>query len=341
MVNIRDVAKLAEVSPGTVSRILSKDPGLSVNEKTREKVYRVCQELNYVPRKYKREGHSNSVGIISATSRERENDDLYYRKIREKLVQSSKAKKFCIDFMIFLPNLEDNWQQIKSVNCIIIIGHIDHKIHEKIFLINSNIIIVDDYYCSKKYSSISVDFYSEMTMILDYVYEMGHTNIAFIGGKNQRLTLDSDYLDDGLGDREKAYIDWMEHKKLTKYRQLYIGENWFAQTGYDLTTKLLNDKKVLPSVIIAGSDILALGILKKLTVSGIEVPRDLSICSFDDLEMASFLSPSLTSLRVDIDQMVYWITKLCEKMMENKLSAPVKIILSGKLVKRESLKEFF
>lgn len=335
LVNIRDVARKASVSPGTVSRILNNDPSLSVNEKTREKVYRICEELNYIPRKYKNRSQRNSIGIISAISREEEIDDLYYRQIREKIVRSSKELNYRVDFMIYLPNLENSWDRVKEVDCIIVIGYIQQEIHQQIYQLNQQLIIVDDYYCSSEYSSVSVNFHKEMLDILDYVYSMGHRRIAFIGGKNQRLMLNNDHVPDGLGDREQAYVDWITAHKLDC--RAFIGKQWYAQSGYDLTNQLLKEEKELPTVIIAASDMLALGILRRLNEEKIEVPKNISICSFDDLEIAGFLTPSLTTLKIDIDKMVFWIMKLCQNMMSEKENLPTQIVLTGKLIERESL----
>lgn len=338
MVNIRDIAKKANVSPGTVSRVLNNDPTLSISEQTRERIHKTCQALNYVPRKYRGRNKGPCIGIVSAVSRKIESDDSYYRQIREKTTQALKAQEYCVDFMIFLPYLEDNWERIKQVDCVIVIGFIKHSIHEKIYQLNPNLIIVDDYNCSDTYSSVSMNLYQETRVILDYVATLGHQNIAFISGKNARLGIKNEWVSDVLGERERAYDDWMSEHHLTDFQQLFLGEGWYAQSGYEETDKLLRTGKSLPSLIVVASDVLALGVVRKLTEEGIAVPNDLSICSFDDLEIATFLTPSLTTLRIDIDQMVYWVVHLCKEIITEKEFLPVRIVLSGKLILRESLK---
>lgn len=339
MVNIRDIAKKANVSPGTVSRVLNNDPTLSINEQTRERIHQTCQALNYVPRKYRGRNKGPCIGIISAISRKIESDDSYYRKIREKTTQALKAQEYCVDFMIFLPYLEDNWERIKQVDCVIVIGFIKHSIHEKIYQLNPNLIIVDDYNCSDKYSSVAMNLYQETKSMLDYSAKLGHQNIAFISGKNARLGIKNEWVSDILGERERAYDDWMSENNLAHFRQLFVGEGWYAQSGYEEASKLLRTDKSLPSLIIVASDVLALGVVRRLNEKGISVPQDISICSFDDLEIASFLTPSLTTLRIDIDQMVYWVVHLCKEIINEKEFLPARIVLSGKLILRESLRE--
>lgn len=339
MVNIRDVAKKAQVSPGTVSRVLNQDPTLSINDQTRERIKLVCQELEYQPRKYKSKKSHQSIGIISAISRETETDDVYYRKIREHLSRNAKESEIAVSFMIYLPNVKYNINEIKNVNCLIILGHIQKKIHEDLYQLNNNLIIVDDFYADSKYNSISVDFYTEMKNVLEYVYTLGHQNIAFIGGKNRRLTLENSHEEDGMGDREQAYADWMLDKGLQKYYQPFIGEEWYTKSGYDLTSKLLaTSKDKLPSLIIAASDLMAIGALRRLSEENLTVPDDISLCSFDDLETSAFLTPSLTTLRVNIDEMVYWIMACAKKIISNNKSHPTKIIISGTFKIRESLR---
>ncbi|SJZ97983.1 LacI family transcriptional regulator [Pilibacter termitis] len=337
MVNIRDIAAKSNVSPGTVSRVLNNDPTLSINEKTRERIHQTCRELNYVPRKYRGRNKGNCVGIISAISRKIESDDSYYRQIREKIAQALKAQEYCVDFMIFLPYLEDNWERVKQVDCVVVIGFIKHSIHEKIHQLNPNLIIVDDYNCSDKFSSVSMNLYQETISMLDYAAQLGHRNIAFISGINARLGIKNERVMDILGERERAYDEWMTAHHLEKYKQLFIGEGWYAQSGYEEASKLLATANPRPTLIISASDVLALGIVRKLTEENISLPDELSICSFDDLEVTSYLTPSLTTLRIDIDQMVHWVIELCKEVISEKNFMPTRIVLSGKLILRESL----
>lgn len=220
----------------------------------------------------------------------------------------------------------------------IVIGFIKHSIHQKIYDLNPNLIIVDDYKCSNQYSSVSMNLYHETKVMLDYTSQLGHQNIAFISGKNARLGIKNEMTMDILGERERAYDDWMSAHHLSDFKQLFIGTGWYAQSGYEETAKLLATGKSHPSLIIAASDVLALGVVRKLSEEGIAVPSDISICSFDDLEIATFLTPSLTTLRIDIDQMVYWVTHLCKEIINEKDFMPTRIVLSGKLILRESLK---
>ncbi|MDR0886193.1 MAG: LacI family DNA-binding transcriptional regulator [Clostridiales Family XIII bacterium] len=335
MVNIREIAKRAEVSPSTVSRVLNRDPKFSVSEETKDKIYRICNELNYIPRKYKNNRNTKSIGIISSTSREAEVNDPYYRQIREKLAKASKSNDYYIDFMIHLPYLESYWHRITQLSSVIVIGYIHPSIHERLYSLNKNIIIVDDFFCSEKYSSVSVNFYKEMLKVLDMVYDMGHREIAFIAGRNGRLDINNRFIPDGPGDREKAYLDWMKEKQLPAMP--YIGQDWYAQDGYDLTDKFLKEKDQLPTLIIAASDMLALGIMRRLSESSIKVPEEVSICSFDNLEIATFLTPSLTTFNVNINEMIRWIIRICTDEMIDKNSSPTKIVISGDLVMRESL----
>lgn len=339
MVNIRDIAKAAQVSPGTVSRVLNHDPTLSIQEQTRSRILKTCQDLNYVPRKYGNQSNSPRIGIISAISRELESDDSYYRQIREKLIHALKSNGYYIDFMIFLPDLASNWQRVQTLDCVIIIGFIQHDLQGQLYQLNPNLIILDDYNCDSRYSAIAINLYQETLGMLDMAANFGHQRIALISGKNGRLGIDGLEISEQLGERERAYDDWMISHHLSANRQRLTGETWYAQSGYEATEQLLASTGPLPSLIIAGSDILALGIIRKLSEAGLTVPKDISICSFDDLELATFLTPSLTSLKIDINQMVAWCLVLCQKITQDKEFLPTKITLTGQLMLRESFQK--
>lgn len=336
MVNIRDVAKKAGVAPGTVSRVLNSDPTLSVNEQTRERIYQICQELNYRPRKYQTKKKAQSVGIISAISRNLETQDSYYKKLREKTARTLKFHNIKIDFILFPPYMDTNWNRVKTVDCVIIMGCLEKNIHEEIHLLNPNLIIVDDHQCNQRYTSVSIDLYNEMWEIMDHVHRLGHQNITFITGPSSRLDSQGNQIEDGFGERGAAYLDWLKVNNLTEHQNIMVRHSWYAQSGWDAADQLLQEK-TLPTAIIAGSDLLAMGIMKRLIEAKIDIPEKVSICSFDDLEIASFMSPSLTTLKIDLDEMIYWIGQLCAHMIFDTNYSPTRVVLSGKLILRDSL----
>jgi len=104
MASIRDIARQAEVSPGTVSRVLNNDPTLSVAKETRTRIHQIAQALQYekVTRKNKR------IQIITYASREKEMSDPYYREIRLAIEAEVKRLNLSLKHTIRIDGQQDH-----------------------------------------------------------------------------------------------------------------------------------------------------------------------------------------------------------------------------------------
>ena len=181
MATIKDIAQKASVSAATVSRILNQDDTLSVTDETKQRVLKVAQELNYTKHLKNTVEKSISIGIFQWYSVFQELEDPYYQAIRVGI------EKYCADHNIHVVrafqsdcNYPDTLKDLQGLICI---GKFNKSQIKSFQKLNSNTIFVDmktpKIYCD----TINLDFQQAVTEALDYLYDLGHRKIAYLGGK--------------------------------------------------------------------------------------------------------------------------------------------------------------
>ena len=172
---------------------------------------------------------------------------------------------------------------------------------EQIQNINPNVIFLDVNTNIRGCNIVRNDFIEATTNILDTLYEMGHRNIAYIGGKSAVVNLDGKIVlrKDDL--REDGYIAWMKMHNLDQYCHIFTA-NWSADEALEATNQLLQLKD-RPTAIVVTSDPMALGVYKALNDANVNIPNDILVASFDDVEINRFLTLTLSSIDMNTEEM--------------------------------------
>ena len=179
MATLKDIAKRAGVSSATVSRILNQDETLSVTPQTRERVQEIARELNY--KKKSSPSSKTIIGIFQWVTLFQELEDPYYQAIR------SGIERYCMT-----ENLEirrafqsdpDYMNTLRGVQGLICIGKFNDKQIQLFESITPNVIFVDMQTSKINCNTISLDFEQAVVDALNYLTSLGHTSIAYLGGK--------------------------------------------------------------------------------------------------------------------------------------------------------------
>lgn len=342
MPNIRDVAKMAGVSPASVSRILNHDHQFHINENTRQRVIEIAKRIGYSKDKNKSgpKGQKGmSIGLILRHTQKNEANDPYFKNIHEGIVEEAKKWRLNTEVVFRMHDKNKDLDQLPKYGAIILVGQMTDEAIKSLQKKNANLIMVDANPNLDSVFYIKNDFEEQTKKILDYLYKLGHRNIAYIGGHSsivdlagKTILLDSDK-------RAVTYSNWMKLKGLDQYRQIYIN-NWSIENGFKLCNDLLADHGV-PDAILVGSDPMALGVYKSLNNHHVAIPKDVSVVSFDDVEMNRYLTPSLSSVYMDSVQMGRVAVKLAKEIMidQSKEKMPLVITCKSTLHVRESIEE--
>lgn len=326
MATIRDIAKKAGVSPAAVSRILNDDPTLSTTVETRQKVIDAAKALNY-KKKHQNSKAAFTLGIVQWFSAEEEMRDSYYLMIRKGIEDYCVARS--ISIIRVFRNDQDYREKLSEVNGIICIGKFGVKQVEEFKDMNDNVIFLDMDVEDFSVTTLSMDFEGSVRNALDYLADLGHERIAYIGGKE--YTVDGEDVTD---ERRETYIKYMkEHKQ---FRKEYIREGVFSSaSGYE-QMKLILGQKQIPTAVFAASDAVAFGVMKAVIEAGYKIPEDISVLGFNDEEMSGFSSPALTTIHAPAyDMGQHGVNLLCGTTNIS-IDTPLKIKLPCRLVVRES-----
>lgn len=334
MVGIRDVARKAGVSPGTVSRVLNSDPTLSVAESTKERIYQAIKDLNYDidKRKYVKR-RLPSIGVITTTSRQKELDDPYFNALRIGLEQEARRLHLGMNRVY---NLEDNpktWQDFDKLGAIIIVGTVSETAVQRLSKQNKNIVVIDNPDINQEVDMVYADFERMTKRVLQLFYEKGHQRIGYIGGFNIDINEAGEKIYSEDEKRFRAYQEFMEKNELQKQAKLGL---WEPLEGKRLMDEWLNSEEELPTALLVGSDPLSVGVYRSLQSAQITVGQDIEIASFDDIEIAELLTPSLTTVHISAQEIAKAAVRLAKERIEEERKETVIMTFPSKLVVRES-----
>lgn len=334
MVGIRDVARKAQVSPTTVSRLLNEDPTLKVSEKTRQRVLQAVAQLNYDLKNYRiKQQRKPSIGVISTISRQAEQQDVYYEQLR--LGMELEAKKLHLG-MNRIYNLSEDpkkWHDLDQLGAIIVIGTVTQTVITQLKAQNRHVIVVDNPDIKGEVDLVYADIETTTREILELFVAKGHQNLAYLGG--YRLDLDATGQAQVTSDEKRMRVFENFRKEHAKvHMQAYLG-GWTPAEGKRLMQQILTTKP-LPSAVLIASDPLAIGAYQALEQTKLKIGQDIVLVSFDDLAQIATLTPSLTSVNVNAKALGQSAVRLALERIDGSRSDYVKLIYPAKIIFRES-----
>ena len=328
MATLKDIAQAAGISTGAVSRILNNDPTLSVSPETKRKVFEIAQELGYQKAKI-RDKSLFKMGILQWFSAEQEMQDSYYLMVRQGI--EDYCQKHSIGIIRAFQSDEASIKTLQGVDGLICIGKFSHEEVQKFMNICPNIVFLDMPVLDYNITTLTMDFKSAVYDALDYLIELGHTKIAYLGGKefvgNQELFIE---------ERKQAFVSYMNNHGLDGS---CIYEDAFSTaSGYQMMQKILESDN-LPTAIFAASDAIAFGAMRAIQEKGLSIPDDISIIGFNDTEMSSYTTPALTTISAPAYDMGQHGANLIYAATNLNINTPLKAKIPCQLMKRESCKK--
>ena len=327
---IKEIALKANVSIATVSRALNNDP--CVISETREKILCISRELNYKPNILARnfvKKKSNVIGLILPeisdeffTEIIKGVDEVTYTHGYYTMVASShKYRTLDESILTFMQN------GIVG-GMILLVSSLNNNIKGILDQSKIPIVMISGHNETGKYDAVSIDNYQGAFNITEYlIVEKGYIKIAHISGP-----LDND---DALL-RKRGFLDACRKHNLAINNSWIIKGDFTRETGKAACSELLK-MKTKPQIIFAANDMMALGCYDAAAKAGIKIPEDLGIAGFDDIFVAKYLSPGLTTVRVQIEEVGKTAADILMKKIQrrNDASHPV-VRISTQLVIRGS-----
>ncbi|MFZ2586046.1 MAG: LacI family DNA-binding transcriptional regulator [Enterococcus aquimarinus] len=327
MATIKDIAQKAGVSPATVSRVLNYDPDLSVSKETEQKVFEIAEALNYTKHKNKRR-ESAVLRLVQWYDSEEELADLYYLAIR--LGIEKRAEELNIRLIKEqLSELSDTETQGT-----IAVGKFDQAQMKQLKKLNEELLFVDFDGLSLGINSLVVDFSQGVQLIIDQFIKEKHERIGILSGmeytKGSRHEIDDP--------RFLVFREYLTRLKLYNEADHLQGA-FTIEGGYTAMKTYLESHTDYPTAFFASSDALAIGAMRAIQGHGLRIPEDISVIGFNDVSVAKYVTPALTTVKVYTEWMGELAVSTILELIQEKAPVPRKITVGTELILRESTRD--
>lgn len=310
---IRDVAKVAGVSIATVSKVFN---GYSdINQETKEKIFEVAKELDYTPNMAARTLSSKSQQTIALIL----NEFNFNRKSTMPLEVLNGVYKFTeqSDFEFVFYGTSTEKQESKTfrqfcnehnITGAVIQGlKMTDPYYYEIQETSLPTVLIDIVMDNPQVGTVSIDSEAASLEAVDYLISRGHQNIGMINGSRDAnvSTL-----------RESGYRQALIKNGLLVNESYVQYANFDEDIAFFITKNLLSSHKEITALFCA-SDIMAIGAMRAARDMGKRVPEDLSIIGFDDIVLASYVTPTLTSVAQDMETIGFEAAKLLTEIIKD------------------------
>jgi Transcriptional regulators len=330
-ITIREIAKMAGVSPSAVSFVINNSPGVS--EETRRKVKEIIEKTGFVPNMnsrrlvYKRTFNIALVMINERTPLE----DLFYVGVTRGILKRSKDYGYNIVFT----EIEKINNQVKmpsvirqhDTDGIIFVQGYDSTVINAIEGLDLPYIVVDALDQDSAYTGIYVDYELASYVSTSYLIENGHRKIAFISKGKEPLFYMQTF---------KGFCRALEKHTIS------IPPDWLQITAFDESTAYMSMKNILesgniPTAVFCSVDSYAIGAMRCAQDMGYSIPEDISFTGIDNLLLSEYFKPGLTTINIDKEHLGSLAMDMIVKKIEHN---PVEsaVVRSDELIVRESVK---
>lgn len=298
-----DVARMAGVSQATVSRAFN--PSSKMNPATRQKVLDAAQTLNYAPDAIARSLISNSTNIIAVIMQNTTNP--FYAKVLTKL--SIQLRKFGKQILYFYLDDPDNLQlmitqvlQYRVDGILITSVNLSSNIADTCFNFGIPVVLFNRQMNNPKIRAVCCDNLQAGRDCADYFFMKGHRCFAFIGGFDTAST---------TLNRKKGFLSRLDERGITDV--MVYPCDYTYEAGIDSFHRLMREQQFHPDAIFCTSDLVCAGVIDCIRHDyHLRIPDDIAVIGFDDIDLASYRSYSITSFVQPMDDM---ISHICELLM--------------------------
>ncbi|MFH9548530.1 LacI family DNA-binding transcriptional regulator [Streptomyces sp. NPDC017435] len=328
--SIRDVAKAAGVSYQTVSRVINSHP--NVREETRERVEAAIQTLGF---RRNATAFALASGVTRAVTVLTSNTTLYgYAATLQGLEEAARAAGYALGVKLLTPE-EDLDRTISSAAAegggLMVIGF-DRLAASALDRIPENvpcaaIVEAPSHGRTPPRPAVWADDREAARAATAYLLGLGHRTVHYVAIPTSVGTGGSE------GPRAQGWRGALEAAGVTP-PEPHGGKGWDARAGYDQGRELADDPSV--TAILCGNDDLALGVLRALHHAGRTVPGDVSVIGFDNAPHSAFVTPSLTTVRMDFQGLGRDAFALLRRRLENDHRLPAPTFAGTELIIRES-----
>jgi DNA-binding LacI/PurR family transcriptional regulator len=316
------------VSAATVSRVLNNvEP---VKSSTRARVLKAVAELKYHPNLHARTlagGRNRTLGVIVSNLA-----NPFFFDVFESLESAALAAGY--DVMLANTGYEPE-RLVASIRLMIgqrvaglaaIVSEMDARLIRLLQDASIPTVFYDVGPAGGEITNIAVDYRKGMEKVVDCLHTLGHQRMAFVGHHNELGP---------TGERQKTFEEVVAHYSPPVQHRTVTGAD-SMEGGQRATSELLGSG-FRPTAIVCVNDLMAVGALRELRDRGLDVPRDVSVTGFDNVRLAQFCSPRLTTVHIPRSQIGVTAFEYLRSDRERPRLAGQSIVIEPEFILRDSV----
>lgn len=334
---LKEIAEQAGVSISTVSRVLnSNDPNFASKD-VRDRIWEIARKKRYSPNiaaqqlrvgaKQRTNDLPNTICSIYGYAKGAA-DNPYYAEIARSVKREALKFGYVVEatYSVYDAYNNHNLEEILlgTATGAVVIGRVNEEIRKELEKKFKYLVYTRLYNLDFKYDQVICNGYSATVDAIKYLYDIGHRRIGYVGAIKEEF-------------RYKAYCEVLKTLKLPKIKESIYACPMDTKSGYKIADAIVRGEHDMPTAFFCANDILAIALIKRLTELEIKVPRDVSIISVGNTELAQYITPMLSSVEIPFYFMGKTATKLLIDRIDHGRDIATRIELPYNMIIRDSV----
>lgn len=339
-VKLKNIAEECGVSISTVSRILNGISGKKPGDETSARVFAAAQRLGFISRAERiplmlsqaaRHEAPCAIGCI-LTSEHETFISPFFSRLLAHIQNEIAVYDGTLQYRFAVANMRDpgfsRFLTADRLDSAIILGRTARDNIEMLKKSIPHIVYAGVNQTGCGIDEVVCDGCEGARTAVAYLASLGHTEIGYIGPTQQTNQVANEH-------RYEGFTAGLTQAGLSLNTAFVADTILTTAAGYE-SARMLAGAKTRPTAVFCANDTVALGAMRAFSDAGIRIPADLSIVGFDNIEMASFVKPALTTISVPTDTLAHFAVNILIDNIEHKRSIPVTVQVPFELVVRES-----
>ncbi len=329
--NIKEIAKMAGISPSAISIVINGKKGVS--EETRKRVLEIIEKTNYKPNLNSRRLLFNRTDNIAVLFEKNMSpmEHAFNSELNTIILNECEAYGYNMLFAsikkengkIIFPNVISSC----DVDGVIMYADMDDAVYDELDRLKIPYILIDNSMPNEKHLCVRTDYCAATFLATDYLIQNGHSKIAYIG--NGQLVHFNAQTFEGF-------------KKAMTRAQLSVPFSWIKTEATDDETTAKCIKEIFadankPTAVVCVADVYAIPAIKALREIGLNVPVDVSVAGIDDILLSKYVYPELTTVRIARKQMGKAAMELLVKRIKGELAESI-VVDPNEIIIRNSVR---
>lgn len=314
---LEDIARLANVSKSAVSLAINGKPGVS--KETRERILKIAEEHNYVPRRHlgKQSKKNRTIRFVVCKSPDLITDHYQDLPFFNELISylSAEINNYPYDLIIstfdedkFLTDLNNAENEQTSEGIILLGTNLNREQIQQIQNAYAKLVILDTHHPDINANFVAINNFLGGYQAADHLITSGHKKIGYAQGIPRIMN---------FRQRKEGFLSRMKESSLNipnKYKFQFPAMEINENEEMKKTFESLSD---LPTAIFCENDYIAISLIKTLDTIGIKTPEDISVIGFDNISESRVITPELSTIKVNKRELAIQTLELLENIIHN------------------------